>query len=174
MNLILTRLVHNFDFHMLHNPDIGTNITRCIFNSEKDVFRWWEIEIRNIINGDKQWILCTWIADTPNANLHNIQCIHYQTALDLAVAPISLLEIQEVAVAVIIHTEVAGRRTAAAAAAMFKSPVLVAVGLTAIEMSNSGTNLGVIMAVAWAHNDSKQVIAMTMMINCDPQGEDPA
>jgi len=39
MNLILTRLQHNFDFHMDHNSDTGTNIIGSIFNSDKVFFK---------------------------------------------------------------------------------------------------------------------------------------
>jgi len=39
MNLILTCLQYNFDFHMDHNSDMGTNIIGLIFNLDKDVSR---------------------------------------------------------------------------------------------------------------------------------------
>jgi len=31
---------------MDHNSGMGTNITGFIFKSDKDVFRWWEIEMQ--------------------------------------------------------------------------------------------------------------------------------
>jgi len=34
MNMIGTHLQHNFDYHMDHNSDKGTNIIRSIFNSD--------------------------------------------------------------------------------------------------------------------------------------------
>jgi hypothetical protein len=37
--LILTRLQHNFDFHMDHNSDTENNIIGSIFNSDKFIFR---------------------------------------------------------------------------------------------------------------------------------------
>ena len=39
MNLMLTCLQYNFDFHMNHNSDTGTNIIGFAFNSGRDVFR---------------------------------------------------------------------------------------------------------------------------------------
>jgi hypothetical protein len=53
MDIILTRWQHNFDFHMDHNTDAGTNIIWSIFHSDKVDFMWWEIEMHYLINGDQ-------------------------------------------------------------------------------------------------------------------------
>jgi hypothetical protein len=117
-----------------------------------------------IIKGDEPWIQCTCKADTPNANLLNIQRTQWQTEPDLAAAPARILDIPKAAVAAMIKTPVAGPRAAAAAAAIIKTPVAgpreeaaaaaiiktpapVAMGLTPMEMSGSGTNPGAITAV---------------------------
>jgi len=93
MNLILTCLQHNFDFHMHHNSDTGTNIIGSIINSDKVVLRWQEIEMHYKINGDEPRIPCTCKADTPNANLHsNIQRTEWQMEPDLAAAPTTVLD----------------------------------------------------------------------------------
>jgi len=75
MNLILIRLQHNFDFHMDHNSDMGTNVIGSTFNSDIVVFRWQEIIMHYILDGEELWIPCIFKADTPNGNLHsNIEC----------------------------------------------------------------------------------------------------
>jgi hypothetical protein len=108
-----------------------------------------------IINGDEPWIPCTCNADTPNANLHSIiQRTESQTEPDLAVAPATVLENPEAAVAALIKIPVAGPR-AAAAAMIIKTPAPVAVGLTPMKMADNGTNPGAIMAVTRARKASR-------------------
>ena len=88
---------------MDHDSVMGTNIIGSIFNSEKVVFRWREIEMHYIINGDEPWIPCTCKADTPNANLHSdIQRTEWQAEPDPAAAPATVVENQEAAVAALI------------------------------------------------------------------------
>jgi hypothetical protein len=111
--------------------------------------------MHNIIKGDEPCIPCTCKADTPSANLHNLQRTQWQTEPDLAASPTSVLEIPKAAVAAMIKTPVAGPRAAAAAAAMIKAPAPVAVGLTPMEMSASGTNPGAITAVTRARQASR-------------------
>jgi len=174
MNLILTRLQHNFDFHMDHNSNTGTNIIVSIFNSDQVVSSWREIEMHYMINGDEPWIPCTCKANTPNANLHsNIQRTEWQTEPDLAAAPTTVLENPEAAMATLIKIPVAGPR-AAAAAMIIKTPAPVAMGLTPMKMADNGTNPGAILAVTRARKASRWVIAMTMTMNRDPHVEEPA
>jgi len=108
-----------------------------------------------IIKGDEPWILCTCRADTPNANLHNIQHTQWEAEPDLAAAPASVLEIPEAEVAAMIKTPVAGPGAAAAAATIINTPTPVDVRLTPMEMFHSGTNLGAITAVTRARNASR-------------------
>jgi len=164
---------------MYHNSDMGTNIFGFMVNSDKDVFRWQEIEMHHKIKSDEPWIQCTAKADTPNANLHNIQCSPWQTEPDLAAAPASILEIQVAAVAAMIKTPVADPMAAAAAAAIIKTLAPVALGLTPIEMSDSSTKPGVIMAVmrvwkaSWWVIGITMTMTMTMTLNRDPHLKDP-
>jgi len=159
---------------MDRNSDIKSNIIGFIVNSDKDDCMWREIEMHYIINSVELWIPCICEADTRNMNLHNIQQPQWQTEPDLTAAPASVLEIAEAVVAPIIKSPVPGPRAAAAAAAMIKTLVPVAMGLTPMEMSDSGTNLGGIMAVTRARNASRWMIAMmmTMMMNHDPHFTD--
>jgi len=174
MNLILTHFQHNFDFHMDHNSDTGTNIIGSIFYSDKVVFGWQEIEMQYIINGDKPWIPCTCNSDTPNMNLHSIiQCTEWQTEPDLAAAPATILDNPEAAVVALIWIPVAGPG-AAAAAMIIKTPAPVAIGLTPMKMAANGTYLGAIIAVTRARMASGWVIAMTMTMNRDPHLKEPA
>jgi hypothetical protein len=108
-----------------------------------------------IIMGDESWIPCTSKADTPNANLHNIQRTQSQTEPNLPAAPASVLEFPNAAVAAMIKTPVASPSAAAAAAAMMKTPAPVAMGLTPMEKSASGTNPGALMAVTRAQKASR-------------------
>ena len=103
-----------------------------------------------IINGDEPWILCTCKADTSNLNSQsNIQCTKWQTAPDMAAAPVTVLHNPEAGVAALINIPVASPR-AAAAAMIIKTPVPVAVGLTPIKLTNNVTNLGAIMVITRA------------------------
>jgi len=52
MYLILTPVQYNYNFHMDYNSDTGTNIISFIFNSDRDGFRWQEIEMEYILNSD--------------------------------------------------------------------------------------------------------------------------
>ena len=106
------------------------------------------MEMHYIINGDEPWIPFTCKADTPNANLHgSIQRTEWQTEPDLAAAPATVPDNPEATVAALIEIPVAGPR-AAAATMIIKTPALVAVGLTPMEMAQNGTNPGAIMAVS--------------------------
>jgi len=137
------------------------------------VFRWQEIEMHYIINGDEPWILCTCKVDTPNTNLHsNVQCTECQTEPDLAAAPATVPQNPEAAVAALIKIQVAGPR-AAAAAMISKTPAPVAVDLTPMKMADNGTNPGTIMAVTRAWKANRRVIAMMMTMNRDPTSKNP-
>jgi len=92
---------------------------------------------------------------------------------DRAVAPGTVLENPEAAVATLINIPVAGPR-AAAAAMISKAPAPVAVGLAPMKMADNDTNPAAIMAVTRALKASRWVIAMTMMMNRDPHIEEPA
>jgi len=111
--------------------------------------------MHHIINGDERWIPCTCKADTPNANLHSkIQRTEWQMEPDLAVAPATVLENPEAAVATLIKIPVVGP-WAAAAAMIIKTLAPVALGLTPIKMANNGTNPGAIMVVTRARKGSR-------------------
>ena len=110
--------------------------------------------MHNIIKGDEPWIPCTCKADTPSANLHNLQRTQWQTEPDLAAAPATVRENPEAAVAALIKIPVAGPR-AAAAAMIIETPAPVAVGLTPMKMADNGTNPGAIMAVTHAWKASR-------------------
>jgi len=85
MNLILTCLQHNINFHIDDNSDKQTNSIGSIFNSNMVAFRRWELEMHYIINGEVPWNRSAYNAVTPNANLHtNIQCTEWPTESDLA------------------------------------------------------------------------------------------
>jgi len=174
MNLILTGSQHNFDFHMDHNSATRTNIIGSIFNSDKVVLRWWEIEMHYIIHGNELSIPCTCKPDTPSVNLHsNIQHTEWQTEPDLAAAPATVLENLDAAVAALIKIPLLGPREAAATM-IIKTPAPVAMGLTPMKMAYNSANPGAIMAVTRAQKPSRWVIAITMMMNHDPHVEEPA
>jgi len=78
--------------------------------------------------------------------LINIQRTEWQTEPDLAAAPATVVKNPEAAVAAQIQIPVAGPR-AAAATMIMKTAVPLAVGLTAMNLANNGTNPGAIMAV---------------------------
>ena len=128
-----------------------------------------------IIKSDEMGILCTCKVDTPNADLHNILPTQLQTEPDLAAVPSSVLEIPEATFAAMIATPVASPWVAAAAAAIIKTLVRVAMGLTRMEMCNSGTNPGAITVVMGARMASRcaMAMAMTMTMNHDLHDKDP-
>jgi len=128
INMILTHLQYNIDFHMDHNSDMGTNIICFIIKSDQHHFWWQEIDLHCILCGDKLWISCTCNADAHNVNMNNIQCTPWQMEPDLPAATAGILEIPKAAVVTILVTAVAGSRPAAAAAAVFHTPVTVARG----------------------------------------------
>jgi len=174
MNLIVTDWQHNFDFHMNHNSNMGTNNIGSIFNSDKVVFRWREIEIHYIVHGDELWIPCSCNTDTPNTNLYtNMQHTDWQTERDLAAAPTTVQENPEAAVAALIIIAVAGLR-AATAAMIIITLVPVAIGLAPMKMTNHRTNPGAKIVVTKAQKVSRWVIAMTMTINRNPHVEQTA
>ena len=133
------------------------------------------MEMHYIMKDDKLWIPCTCKADTPNTNLHNIQCTQWHMEPDITAAPTSVLQIPEAAVAAMVKTPVAGPRAAAAAAAMIKTLAPAAVGLTPIKIPGSSTYPGAIMAVTRARNARSRVIAKMMMMtmNCNPHVKYP-
>jgi len=96
----------------------------------------------------------------------------------LIIPPIGLIfsgclpQIQDVEWAWTIHTAAVPCRIAAPKAAILRVLLLLTIELTAIKMSESGTNLGAITAVMLAGNPSRWVITMTIKINLNPQGED--
>ena len=168
MNVILTSLQHDIDFHIDHDSDMGTNIISTIFNSDKVFIRWREIEMNYVINGNKPWILCTCEADTPNVNRHsNKHHTEWQTEHDQATAPTTFLDNSDAEVGTLIKIPVGGHR-AAAAAMINKTPTPVAVGPTPIKMADNGTSLEVKMVVTRAWKASWWVIAITMTMNYNP------
>jgi len=173
MKFIFRLLQHNFDFHMDHNSDTGNNIIGSIFKSDKVVFRWREIDMHSIINGDELWILWSCKADTHNSNLYsNIQYTECQTEPDLAAAPAAIVETAETAVAALIKIPGAGPR-AVTAAMIIKAVAPVDVRLTPMKLANNSTNPGAIRAVTRPRDATRWVIAMTMMMNHVPHVKGP-
>ena len=110
------------------------------------------------MNSDKPWISCTCNADLPNANLHSIiQLTQCQMESDLAVAPPTVVEHLEAAVAALMKIPVAGRRIAEATTITKTLPhvavVLIAIDLAAL--ADNSTIPGATLPVTRARNVSR-------------------
>ena len=118
-----------------------------------------------ILNSDKQWILCTCKANTPNTNLHsNIQNTALETEQNVAAAPPTILEHSKTAVAAPIKILMSGPCTAAAVIIII-TLVLVAVGLISITIGMNGSHVHIIVAGQSARKATRCVIPMIMIIN---------
>jgi hypothetical protein len=129
--------------------------------------------MHDITKSDKPWIPCTCIADTPNVNLHsNIQWTQWQMEPDLPAARETVQDNPESALATLIKIPVPGPR-AGAAATIINTPAPVGLGLTPMTMVDICTEPVEMMVVMRAGNASRRLIAMMMMMNCDPHVKDP-
>jgi len=71
-----------------------------------------------------------------------------------------------------IKSTVVGPRVAAAAAAMIKTPAPGAFQLTIMKLSEDGSNSSAMTGVMRIQEASRWVIAIVIMINCDPNIDD--